>query len=283
MSKHFFWLGIFLLTGLSSCMNVRIKEHEEWKHIFDEYGVEGCYEIYDNNKEIAHYYNKDGGAARVTPASTFKILNSLIGLETGIATNEQFLIKWDGVKRWNENWNQDLTMTQAFKYSAVPYYQELARLIGMEKMRYYIDTLKYGNMQTGQVVDSFWLNDTLQISADEQVGFLKRLYFAELPGFSERSQRIVQHMMLQIEKPEYRLFYKTGWGKVPGKPDVIWVIGFVESIHQLKNVETHQIDNIPHPYFFAMNFSTSDTTKDWATIRMEILNKLLATQDLSFR
>ena len=283
MNKHFFRVAILVCVTLSSCMNIRIKEHEEWKTVFDEYGVEGCFEMYDNNKEIAHYYNKERCATRFTPASTFKILNSLIGLETGVADNDQFVIKWDGIQRWNENWNQDLTMAQAFKYSAVPYYQQLARLIGAEKMHYYIDTIKYGSMMAGGAIDSFWLNDTLQVSADEQVGFLKRLYFAELPGFSERSQRIVQHLMLQEEKPQYRLFYKTGWGKVPGKPDVIWIVGAVESIHQLKNVETQKIDNIPHPYFFAMNFSITDTTKDWGKIRMDMLNKLLATQSLSFQ
>lgn len=283
MNKHFFQIALLLAVTWSSCMNIRIKEHEEWKAIFDEYGVEGCFEIYDNNKEIAHYYNKERCAERYTPASTFKIMNSLISLETAVANNEQFVIKWDGVQRWNENWNQDLTMTQAFKYSAVPYYQQLARLIGEEKMQYYIDTIKYGNMRIAGAIDSFWLNDTLKISADEQVGFLKRLYFAELPGCSERSQRIVQHLMLQEDKPQYRLYYKTGWGKVNGKPDVLWVVGCVETINQLKNVKTKNIDNIPHPHFFAMNFSTTDSTKDWGAIRMEILNKLLATRELSFQ
>ena len=31
------------------------------------------------------------------------------------------MIHWDGVKRWNKDWNQDLTMEQAFKVTAVPY------------------------------------------------------------------------------------------------------------------------------------------------------------------
>ena len=55
-----------------------------------------------------------------TPASTFKIVNSLIGIQTGIITDENMVIKWDGVKRWNEDWNKDLTMKEAFAVSAVP-------------------------------------------------------------------------------------------------------------------------------------------------------------------
>ena len=83
---------------------------------------------------------------RFLPASTFKIVNSLIGIETGKIIDEKMIIPWDGVKRWNKDWNQDLTMEQAFKLSAVPYFQEVARRIGRDTMQQWIDTLKYGNM-----------------------------------------------------------------------------------------------------------------------------------------
>lgn len=284
MKKNIGSLLVFatIITVLSSCMNARIKDHKEWKAVFDEYNVDGCFEMYDNNKEIAHYYNKERCATRYTPASTFKILNSLIALETSIVPNEQMIIKWDGVKRWNENWNKDLTMTEAFKVSCVPYYQELARRIGMDTYHKYLDTVKYGNMQTGTVVDSFWLNDTLKITADEQVGFLKRMYWEELPGFSDRSQRIVKGMMLQKEKKDYKIYYKTGYGICKNDEIILWVVGFVETIHHLKNMDTKNVDAIPHAYFFALNFSTKDKDKDWQTIRLQVLNKLLATQGLNF-
>lgn len=283
MRKIYLLIAIALSSIFSSCINSRIKNHNEWKPVFDEYGVDGCFEIYDNNKETAHFYNKERCATRFTPASTFKIFNSLVALETGIAPNEQMIIKWDGVKRWNENWNKDLTMTEAFKLSAVPYYQELARRIGLQNYKIYLDTVHYGNMSTGTVVDSFWLNDTLKITADEQVGFLKRMYWEELPGFSDRAQRIVKGMMLQKEKQDYKLYYKTGWGKYGKNENILWIVGFVETIHHLKNMDTKKIDAIPHPYFFALNFSTTDTTKNWSDLRLEMLNKLLATQNLNFQ
>lgn len=270
---------MLLLLGCSGCMNTRIKNKKEWQQVFDKYGVQGCFELYDNNKEIAYYYNRDRCATRYSPASTFKIFNSLVALETGVAPTEEMVIKWDGIKRWNDKWNQDLTMAQAFKYSAVPYYQELARRIGVEKMKKYIDTVKYGNMDINGPVDSFWLNDTLQITADEQVGLLKRLYWKELPGFSDRSQRIVTGIMLQLSKDDYKLYYKTG----TTANGLYWIVGFVETIHHLKNVETKQIDNIPHAYFFAMNFSAPDSTKDWNSLRLDMLNEVLATLDLNFK
>lgn len=272
--RNFFLPAALLLAVLfSACSDIRIKEHSEWKQYFDASGVEGCFEYYDNNKEIAHYYNKERCAQQMSPASTFKIFNSLVGLETAIAPDEQMVIKWDGVKNWNEDWNKDLTMAQAFKVSSYPYYRELARRIGREKMQHYLDTVQYGNMKMGDSIDQFWVNDTLRISADEQVGFVKRLYHGELP-FSERSQRIVRGMMLQKESSNYKLYYKTGW-YVSGKNNLLWVVGYVEKAEELKNVETGKLEAIPHPYFFALNFTATDTTRNMRQVRTDLLQKLL--------
>jgi beta-lactamase class D len=270
--------GLVVVAFATSCSDVRIKEHPEWKKYFDEYHVDGCFEVYDNNKEIAHFYNKERSAKQMSPASTFKIFNSLAGLETGVAPDEQLVIKWDGIKRWNEDWNKDLTMAEAFKVSALPYYQELARRIGEARMQHYLDTVKYGNMKIGSAVDSFWINNTLLISADEQVGFIKRLYHGELP-FSERSQRIVRGMMLQKESKNYKLYYKTGWND-SNNSNLLWVVGYVEKFEELKHVKTGKMESIPHPYFFAMNFTSTDTAQDLRKIRFELLQKLLDENDI---
>ena len=82
--------------------------------------------------------------AAYLPASTFKIVNSLIGLQTGKISNDSMVIKWDGVKRRVEEWNKDLTMYKAFRVSAVNYYQEVARRIGKDTMQYWLNSIKYG-------------------------------------------------------------------------------------------------------------------------------------------
>lgn len=272
--KYLLRLSPLFLLFLASCSDVRIKEHPEWKSYFDAEKVDGCFEVYDNNKETAHFYNKERCSQRFSPASTFKIFNSLVALETTVAPDEQLLIKWDGVKRSNEDWNKDLTMAQAFKVSALPYYQEIARRIGKERMQHYLDTVKYGNMEIGDSIDAFWVNDRLRITADEQVGFIKRLYHTELP-FNERAQRIVRGMMLQQEAPNYKLYYKTGW--YVGTENLLWVVGYVEKTEELKNVETGKLEQIPHPYFFALNFSAGagDTTRDLKALRTKLLKQLL--------
>jgi beta-lactamase class D len=262
---------------LASCAKSRIKEHPGWSKFYEAYGIKNaCFLLRDNNHESIHYYNKERSTQRFLPASTFKIFNSMVALETAVAADDQLVIKWDGVPRKPE-WDKDMTMREAFKVSCVPYYQEIARRIGPAKMQHYLDTVKYGNMKMEGRIDDFWLNNSLQISADEQTGFLKRLYFAELP-LSERSQRIVKTMMLQEETPGYNLYYKTGTGIV-GDKTIYWIVGFAEKIEHVKEPEgsMNKSDVRNYPYFFAENFElpTSDTSKDWSKVRIAILHDVL--------
>jgi beta-lactamase class D len=132
-------------------------------------------------------------------------------LQTGVINNEKMVIPWDGVKRSNEAWNKDLTMEEAFKVSAVPYYQEVARRVGKDTMQHWLDTLgyaaKYGRAVIHNDIDSFWLNNDIKITADEQLGLVKRLYFDQLP-FQKRAQDIVKKVMLQEDNANYKLSYK---------------------------------------------------------------------------
>jgi beta-lactamase class D len=204
-------------------------------------GFTGAFVLYDLNNDHYSRYNPERGSQRFLPASTFKILNSLIGLETGVIPDENYVIKWDGTQYENPAWNQDHTLKTAFQNSVVWYYQELARRVGKEKMQYYIDAVGYGNKDITGKIDSFWLNGALRISADEQVKLLKRLYRDDLP-FSQRTMKIVKEIMLLENADTYRLRGKTGSGKV-GVTYIGWFIGYVE-----------EKDNV---YFFATNIESS--------------------------
>lgn len=278
----------------TSCRDVRIDEHPEWAATFEQEGIsEACFEYYDNNKEIANYFNKEMCSTPMSPASTFKIFNSLVALESNVALDEQMVIKYDGKPKYYSKgilvpegtdttgafnlpqWNKDLTMSEAFKVSALPYYQEIARRIGTVTMQKYLDSVQYGNRQIGQSIDHFWVNDTLKISPDEQVGLMKRLYHDQLP-FSTRAQRIVKGMMLQESAQDYKLYYKTGWGNdTKSGKDLLWVVGYAETIHRLKNPKTKEIEAIPHPYFFALCFKAAPGTPNLIEKRTKILHELL--------
>lgn len=265
---------IISLLFLASCKRHNIQEQSQWASIFKKYHIDSiCFELGDNSHEQIYYYNLARLSTRYTPASTFKIMNSLIGLETNVAPDENMIIQWDGVDRHRSEWNKDMNMREAFKVSCVPYYQELARRIGPVEMQKWLDTVHYGNQRIGTAIDQFWLNDTLKISADEQVGLMKKLYFDKLP-FSQRAQRIVRSIMLQEDSSNYRLYYKTGTSQNDERT-LAWLVGFVERKETQKSVLTKQEETNFKPYFFAMNMETKDTTMDTRSVRIAILKDVL--------
>jgi len=274
----FLILAMTVLTMFSACQRDNILTQDQWGPIFKKYGIDSaCFELADNNHDMIYIYNLQRASKRFSPASTFKIMNSLIALETNVALDENLIIPWDGVARRPE-WDKDMNLREAFKVSCVPYYQALARKIGKVDMQKWIDTVRYGNKRTGPNVDDFWLNDTLQITPDEQVGFIKKLYFDKLP-FAQRSQRIVRSLMLQEDSTHYKLYYKTGT-QMPMRNNkkviLAWIVGFVEKRETQIGVVTKKEETNYKPYFFAMNFETSDTTMNTMDIRKKLLKEILA-------
>jgi len=272
-------LFIVTILAFSSCKETRIHDHTDWGKFYEAHGIKNaCIMIRDNNHESVDYYNKERCMERFMPASTFKIMGSLVGLETAIAPDEQYVIPWDSVVRGRDTCNRNMSMREAFRVSCYGYFKAIADKAGRKTLQEYLDTVKYGNMELGKEFDAAWVTDgVLKISADEQVGFVKRLYFNELP-FSERTQRIVRSMMLWEETPEYRLSYKTGTGEI-GDKYIYWVVGFVERITTGKEHEKsmNKTNFREYPYFFAQNYEApkNDTTKDHMQIRVEILKQIL--------
>ncbi len=107
---------------VASCSVNKAKTDDSLKKYFDENKVDGCFTMLNNADGEITVYNMKYDTMRFSPASTFKIVNSLIGLQTGRITDEKMIIKWDGVKRWNEEWNRDMDMAEAFKVSNVAWY-----------------------------------------------------------------------------------------------------------------------------------------------------------------
>ncbi len=139
-------------------------DKSEWGQFFDEPKLEGTFVLYNLVKDSLLIYNLERAQQQFLPASTFKILNSLISLETKVV-DENTIIQWDGVKRFYDKWNQDQNMKTAFPISCVWFYQELARRVGFEKMQYFLQESNYGNKKLGDKIDTFWLEGELRISA----------------------------------------------------------------------------------------------------------------------
>jgi beta-lactamase class D len=198
------------------------------KYFLDE-GTVGTFVGYKVDDYLIISSDKNRSGEAKLPASTYKVPNSLIALETGVVVDpDKDVFKWDGVKRSIDAWNRDHTMRSAIAASAVPVYQEIARRIGAERMQKYVDLLEYGNRNIGGGIDQFWLTGDLRIDPVQQVDFLDRLRRGVLP-ISKRSQDLVRDIIPVTKVGDATIKAKTGLlGAELGKPSLGWMVGWAE-------------------------------------------------------
>jgi len=248
------------LLFLAACSSNNVSEDESLGKYFSENKVAGCFALLNNaNGKFTVYNLPRYRDSSYLPASTFKILNSLIGLQTGKIVNDSMVIPWDGVRRMAA-WDRDLTMYEAFRVSALPYYQEVARRIGKDTMQFWLDSVQYGSKRITTAIDSFWIDNSLKITPDEQLGLVRKLYFNQLPFFKSYQQS-VKNAMLFENNANYRLYYKTGWGFTEKNHALGWIIGWIEENNR--------------PYFFVLNIESPDSSFDMPTVRLKLLRQIL--------
>jgi beta-lactamase class D len=224
---------------------------------FQELRIEGAIVIYDKNNQRFYEHNPSRNTTAFFPASTFKILNALISLETGVIRDDVSVLTWDGITREIPVWNHDTNLRQAFKDSTVWFYQVLARKNGHERMQQFVEQVDYGNQQIGTPdrIDHFWLDGPLQITPKQEIEFLQRLEQNDLP-FSQRTIDLVKDIMIIEKTPDYTLRGKTGWIN-SADPNIGWIVGYLE---QKNNV-----------YLFATNIVISDSQD--AAKRLEVTRR----------
>jgi len=199
-----------------------LQERPDLEVVLREEGVAGTFVLYDVVADRLTAVNRARAEQRYVPASTFKITNSLIALETGVVKDESEIIPYGGKPQPFKAWEKDMSMREAIKVSNVPVYQEIARRVGIERYRLWLERLDYGNRDTGTVVDRFWLDGPLAISAVEQVKCIARLARQQLP-LSPRAQAIVRDILLLESRDGAVLYGKTGW-----QPPIGWWVGWIE-------------------------------------------------------
>lgn len=210
---------------------VKVVENEvvnsEFQSIIDSAEVKGAILVYDLQEDKYHSNDFDWINEGRLPASTFKIANSIIGLESGVIESDSTIFKWDGEKKWLKTWEQDLVLKDAFRFSCVHCYQDVARRIGVERMNDYLREFDYGDMKVDSGnIDKFWLEGDSRITQMQQIDFLKRLYESQL-HISERTEKIVENIMLIEEKDNYKLSGKTGLSNSNNVYNG-WFIGYIE-------------------------------------------------------
>lgn len=237
-------LGIvFLLSMLVfACTPNNVKTDATINKIMDSAQVKGCFALMENGTAQFTISNlsmyKDSAYA---PFNTFFAVPSLIALDRGyINHNPSTWVATD----------------------SVAYYQALVEKIGRTDLLKTIDSLHYGKGIVSTDLNSFWKDGSLRITADEQLGFIKKLYFNELP-FQKRTQDIYKKMILKEDNAGYKLSYITGLDS--STKNTTWFVGFVEENK--------------HPYFFVMYTSNKNEQQgNNATKTLGVLKAILLEQ-----
>nr|AUT31203.1 beta-lactamase OXA-160 [cloning vector pBAD-kan-BlaP-OXA-160] len=232
-----FCLPVFALessikTKSEDNFHISSQQHEKAiKSYFDEAQTQGVI-IIKEGKNLSTYGNALARANKeYVPASTFKMLNALIGLENHKATTNE-IFKWDGKKRTYPMWEKDMTLGEAMALSAVPVYQELARRTGLELMQKEVKRVNFGNTNIGTQVDNFWLVGPLKITPVQEVNFADDLAHNRLP-FKLETQEEVKKMLLIKEVNGSKIYAKSGWG-MGVTSQVGWLTGWVEQANGKK-------------------------------------------------
>jgi beta-lactamase class D len=220
---------------------------------FNAAGVTGSCGLYDNGQGHFTIYNlnrfRDSG---YSPGPTFDILQSLIAIQTGVVKDDKTMMP------------DSVTLAQAFaaeNSTNDSVFSQLARRIGKDSLKRWIDSLRYGNADMGAFPrDDFWKDGHLTIPADEQLGLTKKLYFDQLPFF-QRTQQQVREMFRKEENANYRLVYKTGRVQGPNGHVLGWIMGWEEENK--------------HPYFFVLNVESPNAQLDVPSVGLQLVKNIL--------
>lgn len=196
--------------------------------IFAEFNISGGFALSDPATGDTSIVNQDWSRLRVAPASTFKIINAMMALDTGAVKSTREVIPYGGGPTRVAAWAADMNLGEAVRVSNVPVFQEIARRIGLDAYRHRLSAIEYGNAEVGDDVTTFWLNGPLAISPVEQTRVLANLVQGQL-GFTDRAQAFIRAALLVDEDKASgrRLYGKTGWN-ADAQPPTGWFVGWTD-------------------------------------------------------
>ena len=255
------FLYFFTMLLLPSLSAFAWTEQPELAPFFKSKQVTGTFVLYDISENKMVGYNEKRAKTRFFPASTFKIPNTLIGLSVKAISSVDEVLPYGNKPQPYPSWEKDMSLQEAIAVSHVPIYQELARRIGLRQMQEEVVRLQYGNQEIGQVIDRFWLDGPLKISAIEQTQFLARLATKTLPYPTGMQQQVRDIMRLETND-RWTIFAKTGFSGFSSKETPIgWWVGWVEKSGRLYlfaiNIDINYQEDLPKRIEIAKNCLTA--------------------------
>ena len=154
-----------------------------------------------------------------TPASTFKVPLSIMGLDAGLladAHNPALPFK-EGYADWGgEEWRQTTDPTRWMDLSVVWYSQVIARSLGAEQLARYAQSFNYGNADfsgdpgADNGLERAWISSSLKLTPREQLAFMIRLSNGQLPVSRQAMQTTLAIMQRRTTPDGWQMVGKTG-------------------------------------------------------------------------
>lgn len=210
-------------------------------------GINGCAVWYSTANNQYFYYNEDLCKKEVSPFSTFKIISALIGLQENIIEDKSSTMNYNGTQYPNPEWNNNLTLEQAFQSSCIWYFRQILDEAGEQKVQDILTDLQYGNCDISEwegsgtntfaELNGFWLDSSLKISPLEQVEVMMGIFEGE-SIFDHSNIEIVKNIMLIDDNGTKKIYGKTGSGN-----NQAWFVGFTEESNTKEYFAIYLDDN----------------------------------------
>lgn len=222
-----------LLWLAAGCTQNNVQEDSSLQTVFSQHALSGTFGLYDNGHGSFTIFNLPGFSQTThPPGPTFHLIEALIGIESGAIVNNTTPLTMDTVPTGSEACKKATTLEDAFPLACDEWFVQLNKQMNKQVFQAYLDTLGYAGGKGKSIVKhvhyAFWHDSTASVTADEQLGLVKKLYFNKLP-FQKRSQENAKRLMEKEENPDYLMKYVSGGG---------WIIGWIEENQ--------------HPYFFSL-------------------------------
>ena len=201
-----------------------------------------CTEMADaaSGARLAHEGQCD---ERVTPASTFNIVVSLMGYDSGILVDEHTpaLPFKPGYADWNPSWRTTTDPTSWIENSVVWYAQQVTASLGAPRFGRYVQQFNFGNQDVSgdpgknNGLTLSWISSSLKISPVEQVAFLRNLVNRNLPVSAKAYDMTSRIMLTETLANGWQVHGKTGTASpvlANGKDDEAhqygWYVGWAK-------------------------------------------------------
>lgn len=239
------------ILGIAACSPNNVTKDSSLNTYFEQHHLTGSFGMFDNGAGNFFVHNlerfKDSA---YQPGFTFSIISSLVGIETGRVRDEKIMLPLNAISFTDTSFSgkAESNMEQAFKLHTTEYFHTLNNTIGKDTLQHWLDTLGYGSLVNKyKIVDlqKFWMDNSLKVTADEQLGLMKKLYFKQLP-FQQRCQTIVKEQLSQEANSNYSISYINSNSIAVNNRYNNWIAGWIEENK--------------HPYFFVLHTDGNTAT-----------------------